>query len=102
MALHAEMAGLCFTALRWPHRISLNYRITSDAAAADLRPIVCPVLLPRLCHPLTVPSAHHYRCRDNASATEGCHQLCNCSPVVRSAPCVALKSPWKAQKNLNK
>lgn len=36
MALAAEMAGLCFTAIRWPHRIGLKYRITSDAAAADL------------------------------------------------------------------
>lgn len=92
VTLAAEIAGTYLLSRSWPHRKCVSYQGTSD-----LGPTVFPVLSPPLCHPLTVSSANLSSCHDDVPATGGWYQLCNCSPVVLSAPCVALKAPVKMQ-----
>lgn len=56
----------------------------------------CPVIPSPSC---TVLVAHQYSCRDYASATQGCHWLCNCSAVMLSVPVEALFGPFVALKD---
>lgn len=108
------------TFISWLHcrlcRMFLKYHKISDAAIPDPWPVVLPVLSSPLHHLLCQQyvtsrdenGSHQYSCRDYASGTEGCHWLCNCSPVVlsitvdaRLSPCVALRGHITRKTNFN-